>query len=85
MPRAAAAGGRAGARRNPVIAPSLSAGPAAPVVPDARPFVYKSAMPVTRRALESQKQASEDTNDLLRQILEQQKQILAALEKLAAK
>jgi hypothetical protein len=42
-------------------------------------------MPVTRRALESQKQASEDTNELLRQILEQQKQILAALEKLAAK
>ena len=45
-------------------------------------------MPVTRKGLESQQQASqksEDTNALLREILEQQKQILAALEKLAAK
>lgn len=45
-------------------------------------------MPVTRKGLESQQQASQqtgDTNSLLREILEQQKQILAALEKLAAK
>jgi hypothetical protein len=45
-------------------------------------------MPVTRKGLESQQQASkqsEDTNALLREILAQQKQILAALEKLAAK
>jgi hypothetical protein len=45
-------------------------------------------MPVTRKGLEAQQQASkasDDTNALLREILEQQKQILAALEKLAAK
>ena len=42
-------------------------------------------MPVTRKGLESQQQASKDTNALLREILEQQKQILAALEKLTAK
>jgi hypothetical protein len=45
-------------------------------------------MPVTRKGLEAQQQASkesDDANALLREILEQQKQILAAIEKLAAK
>jgi hypothetical protein len=45
-------------------------------------------MPVTRRGLEAHQKASketEDTNALLRQVLEQQKRILAALEKLASK
>jgi hypothetical protein len=45
-------------------------------------------MPVTRKGLEAQQQASsqsDETTRLLREILEQQKQILAALEKLGAK
>jgi hypothetical protein len=45
-------------------------------------------MPVTRKGLEAQQQAgaqTEETTKLLREILEQQKQILAALAKLGAK
>jgi hypothetical protein len=42
-------------------------------------------MPVTRRGLESQQKTQNDTNLLLKEILEQQKKILAALEKLQSK
>jgi hypothetical protein len=45
-------------------------------------------MPVTRKGLEAQQKAeqeSQDANALLRKILAQQEQTLAALEKLASK
>ena len=42
-------------------------------------------MPVSRKALEASSGKTEDTNALLREIREQQKQILAALEKLTKK
>ena len=42
-------------------------------------------MPVTRKGLEASQKQSDETNALLRKILEQQEKILAALEKLAAK
>jgi hypothetical protein len=62
--------------------------PGVPFVSRAAASAISAVMPVTRKGLEAQQQASKESQEmttLLNTILEQQKQILAALEKLAAK